>query len=323
MAELLNDDIDFEAYLHATDAQANVKPAKVWMDELIHAMKNPSQVKKIHLPWEKTRGTFDFRAGEVTLWAGQNGHGKSLVTSQVCMSLIHQGLKVCIASFEMKPTTTLQRMARNFCNMNPFSYEFQNEAGFEALEDLYKQFGMWTDGKLWLYDQQGTADAKRVIGMTRYCAVELGVTHIVIDSLMKCVKGEDDYNGQKEFLDELCSLARDHQVHVHLVHHTRKPQNENHVPDKYDNKGSGSITDQVDNVMMVWRNKGKEDCAKAGKKTDPKMSEPDAMVLCRKQRNGDDEPTIKLWFHKDSQQYLGDPTDAPFVYQLESGRWTV
>jgi twinkle protein len=39
---------------------------------------------------------------------------------------------------------------------------------------------------------------------------------------MKCVSGEDDYNSQKSFVDELTALARDHNVHIHLVHHIRK-----------------------------------------------------------------------------------------------------
>ena len=75
--------------------------------------------------------------------------------------------------------------------------------------------------------------------MARYCAKELGIKHVFIDSLMKCVRGEDDFNGQKDFVDELCSLARDNQIHIHLVHHIRKLSSEAETPDKTDVKGSG------------------------------------------------------------------------------------
>ena len=75
---------------------------------------------------------------------------------------------------------------------------------------------------------------------------------------MKCVSGEDDYNAQKNFVDALCSVARDLNIHIHLVHHIRKLSSEAQLPDKTDVKGSGSITDQVDNLLMVWRNKAKE-----------------------------------------------------------------
>lgn len=309
MAEILSDDIDFSAYLRETDAKTNVKPASVWMAELIEKLRTPDRTKKVFLPWEKCQRVFQFRPGEVTLWAGQNGHGKTQVVSQVVLSLMGQDERVCIASFEMKPQTTLQRLARMFAGTNPFSPEYQSDAGVEALTSLYGDFGEWSDGKLWLYDQTGTISADRAIGMARYCAKQLGIKHVVIDSLMKCVQGEDDYNGQKSFVDELTALARDNQIHIHLVHHTRKPKDENHMPDKHDNKGSGAITDLVDNVMMVWRNKGKEDDWKAKGPRSTKQTEPDAMVNCRKQRNGEDEPSISLWFDKDSQQYKGDPAD--------------
>jgi len=308
--ELLNDSIDFSQYLKETDAATNVKPASLWMQELKHDLRHPDKSKRVYLPWEKARDVFRFRPGEVTLWAGQNGHGKTQMASQVMLSLMGQGEKGVIASFEMKPKTTMQRLARMYSQENPFDALFQHDEGIAALEALYQEFGEWTDRRLWLYDQQGTVDAAKVIGMSRYCAKELGITHIMIDSLMKCVRGEDDYNGQKEFVDELTALARDNQVHVHLIHHIRKPANENHVPDKYDNKGSGAITDLVDNVMMVWRNKAKEDDIKAKGPNSQKLKEHDAALLCRKQRNGEDEPTIFLWFDKHSQQYKGSPDDA-------------
>ena len=309
MAEILTDEIDFSLYLRETDAKANVKPASFWIGQLIERLHNPEKTKKVYLPWEKCMEKFQLRPGEVTLWAGQNGHGKTQVLSQLTLSLMGQDEKVCIASFEMKPRTTLERLGRMYAGTNPFSPAYQSVDGIKALDYLFSEFGQWSDKRLWLYDQQGSVTAERVIGMARYCAKELGITHVVIDSLMKCVNGEDDYNGQKEFVDELTALARDNSIHIHLVHHTRKPANEAHTPDKYDSKGSGSITDQVDNVMMVWRNKPKEDDLKLKGQQSNKRNEHDAVIFCRKQRNGEDEPNIALWFDRESQQYKGDPGD--------------
>ena len=240
------------------------------------------------------------------------------MTGEIALSLVGQGEKVCVASFEMKPETTLQRMARQWMGLNPNLPEFQQEEGIKALEDLYDQFDDWTKGRMWMYDQRGTALSDDVIGMCRYCAKELGITHIFVDNLAKCVRGEDDYNGQKTFVDELTSVARDYAVHIHLVHHLKKPANENAVPDKHDNKGSGAITDQVDNVMLVWRNKVKEDDLKENGPYASKKDDPDHYLLCRKQRNydgsGEGEPTIKLWFHRDAQQYIESPRESPMVF---------
>jgi twinkle protein len=319
--QILDDDIDFSKYIRETDAQTKVKPASTWITDIKDDLRNHSTERKILLPWEKTGKDFQFRVGEVTLWSGQNGHGKSLVTSQVALSLMAQGEKVCIASFEMKPKTTIQRMARMFTGTNPFSPEYQGSEGIAAIESLYDEFGQWTDSRLWLYDQVGTAEAETVIGMARYCAKELQITHIFIDSLMKCVKGEDDYNGQKSFVDELTSIAKDYNCHIHLIHHLRKPKDEMAKPDKHDNKGSGAITDMVDNVLLVWRNKAKEELIKLNKPCS--QDEADQFLFCRKQRNGEEEPTIALWFNKDAMQFIGASTDAPMAFQLEyPHRWT-
>ncbi len=312
MATIIDDSLDFSVYLHETEPLTKIKKASDYID-LVKAKFRVKKTAGVYLPWFKTVDNFGFRPGEVTLWSGQNGHGKSLLTSQIALSLMGQGQKVCIASFEMKPATTLQRMARMWLGINP--YELSN---LEKLDDLHEQFGEWTDQKLWLYDQMGTANQEIIGGMTRFCAKELKIQHVFIDNLAKCIRNEDDFNGQKNFIDELTSIARDYNIHVHVVHHLRKPANENAVPDKHDNKGSGSITDQVDNVMMVFRNKAKEDDIKQNGKFAKTVNDPDQYLLCRKQRNyegsGEGEPSVKLWFHRDSQQYLGEPTDPAMFF---------
>jgi twinkle protein len=304
--------INFLEYLRETDAKANVKNAADYTETLKARLRKKFSEKKIYLPWEKTRDNFDFRKGEVTVWAGQNGHGKSLVTSMVALSLIGQEQKVCIASFEMKPHMTVQRMARMFSGENPFDEAYRSEDAFKVLDSLYDDFGGWVDGRLWIYDQQGTADRELVIGMVRYCATELKLDHIFVDNLAKVVSGEDDYNGQKAFVDEMTSIARDHQVHIHIVHHLKKPSKETDLPDKNDLKGSGAIADQVDNIVLVFRNKAKEIAMKSlkSKDLDEKMKEPDQVLFIRKQRNyeggKDGEPQINLWFDMNSQQYLAE-----------------
>lgn len=313
MAELITaDQIDFSAYEQETDAQAKVKPAAAWIDELIDNIRHPKKSPRAVMPWAKTHGMVGFRPGEVTIWGGANGNGKSLVTGQIALGLVAQGEKVCIASFEMKPSKTLERMGRQYSGFNPHDPAFAgSEEARESLINVYAEFRDWTDGKLWLYDQQGTVTVAQVVAVARYCAKEKGITHFFIDSLMKCVAGEDDYNGQKHFVDELTAIARDYGIHIHLVHHIRKPSDESHKPNKYDYKGSGAITDQVDNVISVWRNKVKEKKRAEGKIVEDK--EPDGLLICDKQRNGEWEGSIGLWFHRESMQYVGGPGDEPIA----------
>jgi twinkle protein len=309
---LTDDDIDFAQYERETDAKQKVKPARQWVQELMDRIQSPVKLPRALMPWRKTHGLVQFRPGETTVWGGANGNGKSLVSGQVALSLCAQGERVAVASFEMKPYKTLERMGRQWSNYNPEDPAFRgSREAQEQLLEVYGQFRDWTDDKLWLYDQQGTVTASQVCAVARYCAKELKVSHFFIDSLMKCVAGEDDYNGQKQFVDDLTSIARDNGIHIHLVHHIKKPANEDYKPNKYDYKGSGAITDQVDNVISVWRNKAKERAREAGKQVND--GEPDALLICDKQRNGEWEGLIGLWFDRNSQQFVGAHGDEPLV----------
>lgn len=317
MAEILTpDDIDFAQYEQETDAQQKVKSAALYVTELIDRIRTPLKLPRALMPWRKTHALVQFRPGEVTIWGGANGAGKSLITGQIALSLCSQAQKVCIASFEMKPLKTLERMGRQWSGENPDHPAFRGMPEATArLIDVYEQFRDWTDGKLWLYDQQGTVTVPQLCAVVRYCVKEKGITHFFVDSLMKCVSGEDDYNGQKAFVDHLTAIARDYNIHIHLIHHIKKPANEDHKPNKYDYKGTGAITDQVDNVISVWRDKAKERDRADGKAVDD-AKRPDAMLICDKQRNGEWEGNIGLWFHKDSQQFLASAGDEPLSLYL-------
>ena len=192
---------------------------------------------------------------------GANGAGKSLVTGMVAVRW-RKKQRVCIASLEMKPRKTLERMARRWSGFNPEDPAFAGSRGAkDELRHLRGNSKGWTEQGLAVRPAR-LVTARRFAPLCGYCATEKRISHFFIDSLMKCVGAEDDYNGQKAFVDELTSIARDHDMHIHLVHHIRKPNDESHKPNKYDYKGTGAITDQVDNVVSVWRNKPKERSAK-------------------------------------------------------------
>ena len=286
------DDIDWEEYEKSTQNSRKIKEKSHYSEEVRKYFEGNLIARGSHLPWD-THGLFvGLRASEVSVWAGINGHGKSLLLGQCVLSLVQQGQKCLIASFEMRPEITLARMARQSTGMRvPTSLSL----------DI---FDKWKKDHLYLLDHHGMIYAQQMLAVCRYASAELGVQHIVIDSLMKCVKGEDDFNGQKDFVNALCSIAQDTGMHIHLVHHMRKGSDEKHLPGKFDLKGSGSISDQVDNVFIVWRNKGKAVERQETGATDETVA--DAFLICEKQRNGEWEGRIPLWFEGDSQQYVGE-----------------
>jgi twinkle protein len=304
MNVLHGDDIDFKKYEQETEARQRVRPAKAYVRELTDQLGKPILAPGDPLPWEKSRKLFRFRPGEVTLWAGVNGHGKSLMSGFVSLALMALGRRVCIASFEMKPHSTLRRMIRQWCGYSAEDEFAMHPEMVSCLRDLHEQFEVLADKRLWFYDQQGSVKAEQMIAVARYCAKELRIQHLFIDSLMKCVRGADDWSAQKDFVNELCTIAVDYGIHIHLVHHIRKLDNELRKPDKMDVKGAGEIADMVDNMLLVWRNK-----AEAGHR---KTADPDAALICCKQRHGEWESGMNLWFDRASQQFVGEQ-GAPII----------
>jgi twinkle protein len=292
LADLMipSDAIDFAQYFKDSEAHTKVLPATAFLDEVLVDLDPSTKANYPKMPWAKVHSLFAYRPGEVTLYGGSNGTWKSFITGQIAQSLAAQGERCCIASFEMKPRKTLGRMLK------------QVARGSSPATQFARKYIDWLGGRLWLYDQQGTVRADVLYGVMKWAANELGVGHFFIDSLMKCVRNEDDYNEQKIFVDTLCAIARDLNVHAHLVHHVKKLADDYDVPQKKDIKGTGAITDQVDNVVLVWRNKKKERAIESGEDVD--LMEPDVLLIVDKQRNGEWEGRIGLWRHSDSMQFV-------------------
>lgn len=302
--ELIRDDLDFAAYIAEPEASQKVRPASSWLEDLITRITAGDEATGARLPWPKTSDFLRLRRNEITLWPGVNGHGKSLVIGQIMIGLMRQGERVLIASMEMKPATTMERMLRQ-------AYGLALPSPDEA-----RSFAAWTDGRMWIYDHLGSVDWKHLMGVLRYSCAELGITHIVIDSLMRCGIADDDYAGQKAFMDALCTLKMDYPIHVHLVLHSRKLADESQVPGKFDVKGTGTLTDLADNVVTVWRNKRKEEAqAKASylrsEKDDAAAKGADAMLIVDKQRNHEWEGKIALWYLPGCQQYAENEQTGP------------
>jgi twinkle protein len=307
--QMLDDDIDFNAYLESTEHQMTVRSATGYIDEVIDHLYNESGPVGTKTPFRKLDGLFRFRPSEVTLWGGMSGHGKSLLLGQMMLGFMAQNEKTVIASMEMTPKSTLIRACR------------QAEGTSRPSREFVTDFLTMGGEHLWLYDQQGMVRADRIAGMAEYAADKLGVKHVIIDSLMKCGLGEDDYNGQKRFVDRLCTIAHDTGVHIHLVAHTRKGKDELTPPNKMDILGGSSITNQVDNLIMVWRNKAKELSIADGSATSKILAEPDAQMAIHKQRHGEWEGVAGLWFDPSSLQFLeregGHPINIlnPRIYE--------
>ncbi len=293
MAELIEEPINFEGYEDVVET-SRLREASSYLSKLYAEFgdKPPALPSMIST---KLRGAMEFRPGELTCWAGYNGHRKSMFSGQVVLDVISQRRRVMVASFEMHPTQTLARMARQACGRAIPS------------RPMLEDFGRWTDGKLWLFDHVGRITPSKMLAMCRYFENVKHGHHVLIDSMMMVCKSEESMDEQKQFVTDLVRMAQETNLHIHLVTHCRKPSTDGETkpPTKYDLRGSAAISDQAHNVITVWANK-----AKKSDDTGSKADEPDALVTVEKQRNGRWEGRVKLWFDESSLRFADDRTSA-------------
>lgn len=252
------------------------------------------------------------RPAELSVWAGINGHGKSMIVSQVALMAAKAGEKTVIASFEMPAVKTLGRMVKQATgNGNPSKKEIK-----ECLN--------WMSGFIHIYDFVGRGNIPKMLNNFRVASETEGVSHFVIDSLMKCGLAEDDYSNQKFLVEDFHNAAMKSHTHVHLIAHARKSKDEGDKPGKMDVRGAGGITDIADNVYTVWRNKPKEakrnDCFRKHVPVPYDLEDqPDCIVECVKSREqgGDAENQYYLWYDYKTNQYMdGNKTVSRYVVDV-------
>lgn len=305
MAGVIRDDIDFSAYEQATEASVKVRKASDFGAELMAEFAPRDRSRVTEMFSTKLRGLIDFRPGEVTVWAGYNGHKKSMFTGQLVLDFMVQKRRTLVASMEMLPSKTLARMA---C---------QAFASQTLTQDEAKRFAAWSDGRLWMFDHVGRVSPRIMLAVLRYFAEELKGTQVVIDSMMMVCASEESLDEQKQFITDLVRVAQETELHVHLVAHCRKPASgDERPPTKYDIKGSGSITDQSHNVCLVYANRAK----KAALERDPNDikagKEPDQLIIVDKQRNGTFEGKVAVWFDEPSLRFCDDRGSPVLPYAM-------
>ena len=297
--------IDFEKYAMqmAYQERGRIHTPDYWIDEIAEKMARGDEIYGDKMPWAKTHDKVRFRPGELSLWAGMNAHKKSMLIGWVMLHLA-KTRNVGIASLEMKPAETLFRMCRQCAGTSNPSVEFVGD------------FISWGNNKFFIYDELDKVKWNRIIGFIYYCAKELDCAHIVIDSLTKCGIPHNDGEGEKDFIDRLQWAAKTLNTHIHMICHVRKPQGsgEEYIPNKFDVRGVGEITDLCDNLFITWKDKKRETIlAKRDQLGAEGLTEKeitymnnscDQKLIVAKQRHGAWEGTFNLYFHQPSLQFV-------------------
>ena len=243
---------------------------------------------------------FYFRPGEVTIWGGYAGAGKSTMLNFMQASLIERTDKIFIASFEIKAEANLRKLATI-------------HLGEMLDEKRAREYARLIGERLVFADVVGTMEQDALLEMMWFAYRRYGCSHFIIDSLMRIEKLEEDYPAQGAFTNRLQAFSKETGGHVHLVAHLGKPTGNADRPSMYAVKGSSLIVNGADNVALVCRNPEKEKLRKAGKLSkDQNATMHDTEVIIEKHRETGWLHTFLLKFNTFRYSYskMGETDDA-------------
>lgn len=190
--------------------------------------------------------------GELSIWSGGNGSGKSTFLSQIALESISRGFNVAMFSGELtsnraKSWLQLQAAGRTHTRLS------DNGVSYYVPKEKADAIDRWAADKLWIYNNQYGIKVNNVIDDFIKHMEQHPTDVVIIDNLMSLdlseIRGEK-YDRQTTLVLTLAEFAKNYDVHIHFVCHPRKPVG---FLRKSDISGTADLTNAADNVFMMHR----------------------------------------------------------------------
>lgn len=202
-----------------------------------------------------------FAPGELSVWTGRRGEGKSTLLGQILLDAINQGRRVCAYSGEL-PAKQFKRFIRQqaagYLHVTKREDPLTGKSFFLVNDDVKVPIDRWFDGTLFLTDIRDKAahDKETILRLFEGSNRRYGCDTFLVDNIMTAqLRREAEqgyYRAQSAFAGRLADFCKRLGVHVHLVVHPRKTEGKRPL-EADDVGGSGDITNRADNVLKVER----------------------------------------------------------------------
>lgn len=184
-----------------------------------------------------------FRRGELSVFSGKTGTGKTTFMSEYSLDLCAQGVNTLWGSFEVKNTRLAKMQLKQFSAIN--------------LEDHLDQFDPWADRfqrlPMYYLTFHGSQKVDLVLDAMGHAVYIYDISHVIIDNIQfmmgMSAKGMDRFYTQDLIIERFRKFATLHNVHVTLVIHPRK-ENEDHL-NTNSIFGGAKATQEADNVILL------------------------------------------------------------------------
>ena len=198
-----------------------------------------------------------FMMGELSVWTGKSGQGKSTLLGQILLDSIQDGANVCAYSGELRADCFqywINLQAAGVENIKSYDDPVKQSEIAYVPKEINKKICDWYRGRFWLYDNDSNNDETGILKIFSYAAKRYDCKVFLVDNLMTsnfdCKNENDYYRAQSGFVGELIHFAKSFGVHVHLVAHPKKSKGD---LNKEDISGTGDIANRAHNVFSVDR----------------------------------------------------------------------
>lgn len=249
---------------------------------------------------ELDSSTGGFAPGELSVWTGRRGEGKSTLLGQLLLEAIDQGHRVCAYSGEMPRQQfklSLMQQAAGYRGVTRREDSRSGRVFYDVKPEAAARIDRWWDRRLFLTDiqRENAHDETNLLKLFEYARRRYGCDVFLVDNIMTAqlrnAAALGFWQAQSAFTGRLVAFAKGRNVHVHLVAHPRKTPGRIEADDV---GGSSDITNRADNVFRLERVK-EEQAEQAGHS---------ALLTVLKNREFGAAAKIELGFNPASRRFF-------------------
>ena len=201
---------------------------------------------------ELDRKIVGFNKGEVTLWSGNNGSGKTTILNQIILNNAQNGYKTVVFSGELTANrikSWLQLQAAGRQNTKPTKYEKL----YYVPPSVGAKIDKWMSDKVFIYNNDYGNEFEQLFKHIEDLLEKNDIDALVIDNIMAidlANLSNEQNQQQTQAILKIINITKKKNIHTHIVAHPRKAVG---FLRKTDISGTANLTNAVDNVIIAHR----------------------------------------------------------------------
>lgn len=233
--------------------QQTQEKGQIWlrMSDIRKPQIDPADYIPSGIPLIDTRG-LGFRRGNVSVWTGFRGCGKSSLLNMLILNSAQRGFKSALWTGELTGD-----MVKQWLYLQAAGKQYTRRYGetdfYYVPDNISDKIDPWVDKYFRLFNNKYGDNFMQIEEQVRSLKESEGVDSVFLDNLMVLNIREleyDKYDRQAVLLQRLEDLSKELEIHIHLVAHPHKAFGYLRV----DNiSGSGDIANKADNIFIVSR----------------------------------------------------------------------